>query len=397
MQSPKYLSQVGLVLARLPQYSETFLTSKINGLRESGFQLRVFVNQGLASDDVFVAFQLDRRRKLRWIALLVWSVFSLGVRRPVHLFRLVSSELKLGRSVLVILRRIPQFHHILMHAQPGWLHFGFSALAIGAESLAYAVGARMSVSLRGYDITRHALRNPGCFQHVWKRLDKVHTISSALGEKAKQHGLPASVPLMRISPAVDSNYFSLAKVDAKRDRSPFAILSVARLEWVKGIEYVLMALSTIAREHPEIVWSYTVVGDGPLLERLRFAASEMNLLDEVSFTGRLDREAIRQAYADSDLYVQYSVQEGFCNATLEAQAMELVCIVSDADGLPENVGEQGCVVARRKPGLLAAEIVKLYRAGASERNRIGASARQRVVEEFALSKQQSAFANFFEQ
>ena len=40
---------------------------------------------------------------------------------------------------------------------------------------------------------------------------------------------------------------------------------------------------------------------------------------------------------NSDVYIQSSVQEGFGNAVLEAQASGLCCIVSDAEGLSENV------------------------------------------------------------
>ena len=55
------------------------------------------------------------------------------------------------------------------------------------------------------------------------------------------------------------------------------------------------------------------------------------------------------------IYLQYSIQEGFCNAVLEAQALGLLTIVSDAEGLPENVihGETGWVVPKRKPKFFA--------------------------------------------
>ena len=46
---------------------------------------------------------------------------------------------------------------------------------------------------------------------------------------------------------------------------------------------------------------------------------------------------IKISLNNSDVYLQYSVQEGFCNAVLEAQAMGLLCVVSDGGALPENV------------------------------------------------------------
>ncbi|MBK7870836.1 MAG: glycosyltransferase family 4 protein [Saprospiraceae bacterium] len=68
--------------------------------------------------------------------------------------------------------------------------------------------------------------------------------------------------------------------------------------------------------------------------------------------GFICRESAARAnqtyYEKADIYLQYSIQEGFCNAVLEAQAMGLLCIVSDAEGLPENIlhGQTGWVVPK---------------------------------------------------
>ena len=64
----------------------------------------------------------------------------------------------------------------------------------------------------------------------------------------------------------------------------------------------------------------------------------------------------------SDIYLQYSIQEGFCNSVLEAQAMGLLSIVSDANGLTENIihNYTGWVVPKMAPKLLANCIKKFY-------------------------------------
>lgn len=51
----------------------------------------------------------------------------------------------------------------------------------------------------------------------------------------------------------------------------------------------------------------------------------------------IPHEDIAKHLVTSDIYIQYSVQEGFCNAVLEAQATGMLCVVSDAEGLAENV------------------------------------------------------------
>ena len=62
----------------------------------------------------------------------------------------------------------------------------------------------------------------------------------------------------------------------------------------------------------------------------------------------------------ADIYIQPSIQEGFCNSVLEAQAMGLLVIVSDAEGLHENVinNVTGWVVKKRNPILLSEKLRK---------------------------------------
>ena len=101
-----------------------------------------------------------------------------------------------------------------------------------------------------------------------------------------------------------------------------------------------------------------IIGDGSEYERLVFAAYQLGIKDHVTFAGILPQVDVKKQLEHSDMYLQYSIQEGFCNAVLEAQAMGLLCIVSNAEGLAENVldGKTGWVLPKRQPELLAEKI-----------------------------------------
>ena len=90
------------------------------------------------------------------------------------------------------------------------------------------------------------------------------------------------------------------------------------------------------------------------------------------------------------------LEEGFCNAVLEAQAMGLLCFVSDAEGLSENVlnNETGFVVPKRYPDLLSNKIIEVINFDLSSMEKIKINALERVKNEFNLEKQKQAF-NFF--
>ncbi|MGK0189456.1 MAG: colanic acid/amylovoran biosynthesis glycosyltransferase [Verrucomicrobiales bacterium] len=388
---------IGLVMALTPRYSETFLSSKIRGLTDDGFDVRVFVSSGQRAKRTYPALPIDRSRKIRSAILSIWAWCSLMLLRPNRVIRFAGKERELGRGWVRILQGLALFQHVLMHARPGWLHFEFASLTIGAESLASAIDAKMGVSLRGHDITSFPLKHPGCYDQLWRRVDQVHAISDDLIHAAHFVGMPESVKVTKIPPAVDTAFFDRASCSCmgRDDSDAIQILTVARLHWKKGLDYMLVALKVLSQRSPDFNWRFTIVGCGGQEERLRFSVAELGLEDRVVFTGKCAPPLLREKYAQSDIYVQSSLQEGFCNAALEAQSMELTCIVSDAEGLQENVGSFGVVVPKRKPEMLAAELAKIMHQPKKERQRIGRLARQRVIAEFDLTKQRGQFRQFF--
>ena len=207
-------------------------------------------------------------------------------------------------------------------------------------------------------------------------------------------GLPDTVPVVYIPPAVPSQLFQRRSPISPLEL-PLRILTVARLHWVKGLEHTLEALARLNDQGVE--FHYTLVGEGMEYERLVFAAYQLGISGQVSFKGKVPHEEIAQELEKADLYVQYSLQEGFCNAVLEAQAMGLLCIVSDAGGLPENVldGKTGWVVPRRQPASLAAKIMDVLSLPEEERLRIRKQAMERVRKEFSLEDQQAKWKQFF--
>ncbi|TFB13069.1 glycosyltransferase, partial [Microbacterium sp. 3H14] len=77
----------------------------------------------------------------------------------------------------------------LLKLEVDWLHFGFATMAIERELVAKAIGAKMAVSFRGYDINVYPLKHAGCYKKLWQQVDKVHSISEFLIQKAYALGL----------------------------------------------------------------------------------------------------------------------------------------------------------------------------------------------------------------
>ncbi|NRA92379.1 MAG: glycosyltransferase, partial [Psychroserpens sp.] len=76
----------------------------------------------------------------------------------------------------------------------------------------------------------------------------------------------------------------------------------------------------------------------------------------------------------------------------------LPCMVSDADGLVENVLDQetGWVVKKRDPVLLAEKIKFVHHLETQKKQEIRSSAVGRVKQEFNLEKQNQLFLEFYQ-
>ncbi len=91
-----------------------------------------------------------------------------------------------------------------------------------------------------------------------------------------------------------------------------------------------------------------------------------------------------------------SVEEGFCNAVIEAQAVGLPVVVSDAGGLPENAvdGLTGYVVSRRDPAAAAEKLRHLAEDPALCRE-MGRAGRERALALFDINRQVEKFAALY--
>lgn len=387
--------RIGLVMSSLPQYSETFLNSKIKGLQESGFDVVVFTGPGRSPKAPFKhvpAYPSAGSAILRALMSILVVAFTL-LRAPAPTLRFWKLKKREGAGVAGIMKSIYHNAHILPH-RLDWVHYTFATFALGRESLARAVKARMSMSIRGFDIAIYPLKNPGCFKKTWRYLDKLHTISDDLLEKARHEGMPADMPFQKITPAINTGFFN-TKPDLGSLSGPLRLLTVGRVHWKKGYEHTLAALRMLKDEG--IDFRYRIIGTGPETERLKYATYALGLQDMISFEGELPHEEVTRRLSEADIYLQPSLQEGFCNSVLEAQLSGLLCIVSDAEGLSENVlhGVTGWVVPRRDPAALTDAIRQVVRMPDTERRAIALAAAERVKKEFTIESQNKAFADFY--
>lgn len=386
-------ARIGLVLSGTPAYSETFFRWKINGLSAAGFHVVLFARgkkDTTLSCKQIRPYPVFRSSILRMICVALVVPF-LFLRSYSAARRFCKLERKRGSGFDEIIRRLYLNAHIL-DQKLDWLHFGFATMAIAREQVAGAIGAKMAVSFRGYDINVYPLKHPGCYHDLWKSVDKVHSISGYLLEKVHSLGMHSEKPATIITPAV--NIAPLAR-NSFEFHAPIRIVTIARLHWIKGLEYAIQAIAKLRQKGLQVV--YTIIGEGMEREKLLFEIDDLGVSDEVKLIGRLSHEETILKLKESDIYLQPSLNEGFCNSVLEAQAYGCLSIVSDVGALPENVlqGITGWVVPPRNALALADAILAVVQRSSEERAHIAAVAHQRVKREFTLQVHLEAWKDFY--
>jgi colanic acid/amylovoran biosynthesis glycosyltransferase len=386
--------KIGIVLSSVPAYSETFFRSKIKGLISRGFDVKLFVDHTKVKSDIeYVCGPKNRKNNILFhvfsVAVILLRLFLFSNRR---LFRFIYLERKDRRPWGVVIRNIYFSAHILRY-DPDWLHFGFITHALDKENVAKAVGAKMAVGFRGYDINIYPLKRPGCYDKIWNKADKVHSISDHLYHKALEYGLNKNIPYMKITPAIDVRSFL---PDAgKSTGKVLNIVTIARLSWIKGLEYALRSMAVL--KDKGISFRYLIVGTGPEEERVKYAAFQLGLKDNVIFPGKKKHDEVAEILKSCDIYLQPSVDEGFCNAMLEAQAAGCLCIATEAGGLKENIvdGITGWLVPKRDPEAMAEKILEINRLPEKEKDSVRKNAIERIKTDFSLDNQIRKFAAFY--
>ena len=143
---------------------------------------------------------------------------------------------------------------------------------------------------------------------------------------------------------------------------PAYILSVGRIERVKGLDRLIEAFAVITRERPELdacllhlggeikegavragasyrAGDFASPAQGAEVARLEDLAGKLGIVDRITFAGAKPQEALPLYYSAADVFALPSRYESFGMTAVEAAACGLPTLAFDVGGLSQAVSE----------------------------------------------------------
>ena len=167
-------------------------------------------------------------------------------------------------------------------------------------------------------------------------------ISKALSPKEK-------MKLIKIAPGIDTDHFAPVPSSAQLRKDlgladKKVIVSVGRLVHRKGQDILIQSMPEVLAKHPTA--HILMVGEGPYRKDLTKMVSELNLIDAVTFIGRIQYKELPRYICAGDIFVMPSRSrlaglevEGLGIVYLEASSCALPVIAGRSGGAPDAVDE----------------------------------------------------------
>ncbi len=115
------------------------------------------------------------------------------------------------------------------------------------------------------------------------------------------------------------------------------IVSVGRLERVKGYDYLLSVAKALSEKYKD--WHWDICGDGSLRTQLEADIAALGLSDFITLKGNVSN--VSEILNDYSLFVMTSKYEGLPLSLLEAQAANLPIVSFDCPTGPSEIIEDG--------------------------------------------------------
>jgi colanic acid/amylovoran biosynthesis glycosyltransferase len=318
-----------------------------------------FIYALLDSAERYRPVVLDRHRRQKADVFPFDSHYS-----PVERFGRAAGLIE--RAALRSTGRSPFLERVMRKENIRLIHAHFGQLGALFVPVARRHRLPLVTTFYGEDAKDFAFRPDwrGRFEALWSYAARVLVLGPEMAGRLLSAGCPeAKIEIVPLP--VDLRRFdNIGRQPPNEDR-PLRILSVGRLEPVKGMDTLLKAVAELQGRLSFELW---IAGDGPELRRLKEHAPRLGLGGHVKFLGWVTYSEIPSVMAECDVFVlasrtdeQARQTEGTPTVLLEAHAAGLPVVATRHGDIPTVVqdGTSGLLVPESDAAALAAAIQTL--------------------------------------
>jgi colanic acid/amylovoran biosynthesis glycosyltransferase len=383
--------KIGYLIPEFPGQTHIWLWREISHMRAWGVQIKLFSTKR-PSEEVKArhafsqlaqqeTYYLWPQNPFRLLGILLWALFT----RPLGLWKVIW----LGLTIDVDDR--PQWRSTLPLVLP--------ACILAREACVQGIN----------HLHCHSCANSAILAMMLKRLTKIpYSLNlnaniewwgGAMTEKLTEAEFTLAVtkwlldqvkrdyPHLRQDQAllghtgVDTTKWIPVEKAPRKEQEVFQIITVARLHHSKGHDLLIRAVKRLV-DAGQVV-ELTVVGAGPERDNLESLTSELDLCNVVQFTGSLSEDQIIGRMKQSDVFVLASHAEPLGVVYMEAMAMEVPTIGTNAGGVPEIIsdGHDGLLVPPGDDKALAEAIASLMK-NPELRRKLARNGRRTIIQRF---------------
>ena len=141
---------------------------------------------------------------------------------------------------------------------------------------------------------------------------------------------------------------------------------------------------------------YTIIGAAHS-EEIIYSVHDLKINDQVNLTSKMDYEEVLKVMKESDVLVLPSVSEGLANVVIEAMALGLPVISTNAVGMSELViqNDTGLLFENRDVSDLARVIVQFNSMHEDDIKNMANNAIQKVTEQHNWNTFKQCFNDFY--
>lgn len=220
-----------------------------------------------------------------------------------------------------------------------------------------------------------------------KYSDKVISLGGKLTDIIKDKLKVAPNKIAIIPNGVEPSYF---QDTTTYEKIPNSLLFVGRLEYNKGVQYLIEAFNHLINEDITLF----IVGDGPLLNSLK----KLSKNSKVKFLSKVEDKELKKLYKKVDALIFTSLYEGMPTVILEAMINKLPVIATDIGAVSIMVNsENGFIIPHSSKEAIIKAVKDFFKLDKREREKLGEISYKKVIENFTWESVAKKSIKLFEE